>query len=154
MALNSRPALDPRWAYHNRPVAKSFMNCAVSVYHQGLDGVEYDASSNTWTDNAVVIWSGNARVQPISTASDANTLTNDSKTRRVQVEIDFSSNEVAGSAGAMSDIRPGDYLRVTSSPVDPMLQNFIYIVRDVIGSSSPWVRTLMCDVNLEADPNA
>lgn len=154
MALNSRPALDPRWAYHNRPVAQSFMTCAVSISHQGLEGVEYDATTNTWSDNAVIVWSGKARIQPISTSNNINTLTNDSKVRRVQVEIDFSGNEVSGSSGAMADIRPGDYLMVTDSPVDPMLQNFIYIVRDVIGSSTPWVRTLICDVNLEADPNA
>jgi hypothetical protein len=130
------------------------MNCAVSVYHQGLEGVDYDATTNTWSDNATVVWSGMARIQPLSNASDANTLSNDSVTRKVQVELDFSGNSVTGSNGAMTDIRPGDYLMVTSSPVDPMLEKFIYIVRDVINSSSPWVRTLVCDVNLEADPDA
>lgn len=150
MALNSRPALDPRWAYHNRPVAESFMNCNIDIYHQGLEGVEYDATLGTWSNNAVIITSCRARIQPLTQASDSDTLTNDTNVRRVRIEIAADKENQEGYV----DIRPGDYIRVTSSPVDPVLQNYIYIVRDAISSSTPWVRTLMCDVNLEADPNA
>jgi NAD kinase len=74
-------------------------------------------------------------------------MTNDSFIRQVQVEISFDGN-------TMADIRPGDYLRVTNSPYDANLTKFIYIVRSVINSSNPWLRTLVCEVDMEADPNA
>lgn len=153
MALNSRPSLDPRWSYHNRSVAKSFMNSVVSIYHQGLAGTEYNAVTGEWTSAASVIWSGKARIQPVSTAKDVAVMTNDSAIKKVRIQIDFAGNTVVGSNGQMVDIRPGDYLLVTSSPTDPLLANFIYVVQDVLNSSSPWQRTLMCEVNLEADPN-
>ena len=70
------------------------------------------------------------------------------------MHIDFNGNTLAGYDGAMVDIRPGHYLKVISSPVDSMLENFVYIVKSVMNSSNAWQRSLMCEVDMEADPNA
>ncbi len=146
MALNNRSALDPRWAYHNRPVARSFMNCNVSVFHQGLEGQEYNAVTNEWLNSATEIWSGSARIQPLSNSTNVNAISNETKSRRVQMQLDLTG-------GPMVDIRPGDYIVVEDSPIDSFLESYVYIVREAINSSNPWVRTVVCDVNLEADPN-
>ena len=70
------------------------------------------------------------------------------------MQIDFNKNTVAGSNGAMADIRPGNYILVTNSPYDPLLTKFVYIVRTVMGSSNPWQRTITCEVDMESDPSA
>lgn len=67
--------------------------------------------------------------------------------REVEMQIDFAGTTIA-------DIRPGNYIFVTGSPIDDTLTKFVYIVRSVINSSNPWQRTLMCEVDMEADPNA
>jgi hypothetical protein len=54
----------------------------------------------------------------------------------------------------MVDIRPGNYIIVSSSPASDQLTKFVYIVRSVINSSNAWQRTLVCDVDMESDPNA
>jgi hypothetical protein len=70
------------------------------------------------------------------------------------MQLDFKGNTLTGSNGAMTDIRPGNYIIVTDSPVDEQLKKFIYIVRSVINSSNPWQRTIVCDVDMESDPDA
>jgi hypothetical protein len=154
MALNSRSALDPRWVYHNRNVSSSFQVCDIDIYNEQLGGRVYDPITNSWDSNSTVIWSGKARIQPTKISSERNIPGNPSFVRQVIMQIDFDKNQVEGSEGAMADIRPGNYVLVANSPYDATLQNFVYIVRSVMGSSNPWQRTLTCEVDMESDPNA
>jgi hypothetical protein len=70
------------------------------------------------------------------------------------MQIDFGKNQAEDSDGEMADIRPGNYVVVTSSPYDPILENFVYVVRSVMGGSAPWQRTITCEVDMESDPSA
>lgn len=146
--------MDPRWAYHHRGVASGFQVCTISITRQELGARVYDAESNTWDTESTVLWTGNARIQPVLSGSVRAIPTNDTAIQQVSVHIDFDGNTLAGSGGAMADIRPGDYLLVTNSPIDSTLEKFIYIVKSVMNSSNAWQRTLMCEVDMEADPNA
>ena len=154
MALNSRIAMDPRWPFHHRAVARAFQLCTVTIYNEDLAGRTYDALTNSWSTGETAIWTGQARIQPKASATDRNLTGNNTFVQQVEVQIDFSGNTLAGSNGEMADIRPGAYLIVSNSPVDPMLSKFIYVVKSVVNSSNPWQRTLVCEVDLEADPNA
>lgn len=154
MSLNSRSALDPRWAYHHRGVNSAFQLCDVTIYNEQLATRTYNATTNSWGTGETAIWTGKARIQPKNVASDRNLVGNNTFVQQVQVDIDFDGNTITGSNGAMVDIRPGAYIIVSASPIDPMLTKFIYIVKSVVNSSNPWQRTLMCEVDMEADPNA
>jgi hypothetical protein len=154
MALNSRPALDPRWVSHHRNVSSSFQVCDIEIYNEQLISRVYDATTNTWDTESNNIWAGKARIQPTKISSDRNVPGNPTFVRQVNMQIDFGKNQVEGSDGEMADIRPGNYVIVTESPYDPLLKNFVYIVRTVMGSSNPWQRTITCEVDMESDPNA
>lgn len=147
MALNSRSALHPKWVTHNRNVSTSFQVCTAAIYHQDLGDRVYDPVANTWDSTATEIWTGAARIQPLSASSQRTVMTNDTFVRQVQVQIDFDESSIA-------DIRPGDYMLVSASPYDATLTKFVYIVRSVINSSNPWQRTLVCEVDMESDPDA
>ncbi len=154
MALNSRPALDSRWVSHHRNVSSSFQVCDIEIYNEQLASREYNATTNTWDTESTKIWAGKARIQPTRISSDRNVPGNPTFVRQVNMQIDFGKNQVEDSEGAMADIRPGNYVVVTGSPYDPLLSNFVYIVRTVMGSSNPWQRTITCEVDMESDPNA
>ena len=154
MALNSRPALDPRWASHHRNVSSSFQICDIDIYNENLGTRTYDPETNAWDTASTVIWSGKARIQPTKISSERNIPGNPTFVRQVTMQIDFGKNQVVDSDGVMADIRPGNYVIVTGSPLDPLLKNFVYIVRTVMGSSNPWQRTITCEVDMESDPNA
>ena len=147
MALNSRPSLHPKWPYHNRRVDSGFQVCTATIYYQNLQGRSYNATTNTWDSTATSIWSGNARIQPLSNSSERMVTTNDTFVRQVQVHINFAGNTIA-------DIRPGYYMIINTSPLDANLTKFIYVVRSVMNSSNPWQRTLICEVDMESDPSA
>jgi hypothetical protein len=154
MALNSRPALDPRWVSHHRNVSTSFQVCDIDIYNEQLASRDYNATTNTWDTDQTVIWSGKARIQPTKISSERNIPGNPTFVRQVTMQIDFNKNQVEGATEAMADIRPGNYILVSESPYDPTLTKFVYIVRSVMGSSNPWQRTLTCEVDMESDPDA
>lgn len=154
MALNSRSALDPRWVSHHRNVSSSFQVCDIEIYNEKLGSRVYNATNNTWDTKSDNIWTGKARIQPTKISSERNVPGNPTFVRQVTMQIDFGKNQVEDSDGEMADIRPGNYVLVTESPYDPILKNFVYIVRSVMGSSNPWQRTITCEVDMESDPNA
>jgi hypothetical protein len=128
--------------------------CDINIYNEQLGSRVYNATTNTWDTDSVVIWSGKARIQPTKISSERNIPGNPSFIRQVVMQIDFDKNEVEDSDGAMADIRPGNYVLVATSPYDPLLKNFVYVVRTVMGSSNPWQRTITCEVDMESDPDA
>ena len=154
MALNSRPALDPRWVSHHRNVSTSFQVCDIEIYNEQLISRVYNATTNSWDTDQTVIWSGKARIQPTKISSERNIPGNPTFVRQVTMQIDFNKNQVEGATEAMADIRPGNYIIVSESPYDSTLTKFVYIVRSVMGSSNPWQRTLTCEVDMESDPDA
>lgn len=147
MGLNNRSPLDPRWVFHNRRISSGFQICSINIYDEQLSERIYNATTNSYDSNSVVIWSGFARVQPTKVSSERTVKTDATFVRQVKMQIDFDGTTIA-------DIRPGNYVLVTNSPLDQTLKNFVYIVRTVGDSSNPFQRTITCEVDLEADPNA
>jgi hypothetical protein len=154
MAINARPALDPRWLTHNRGVSKSFQLATITVYNEQQSARVYNPSTNTFDTNQTAIWSGRARIQPKSNGTDRNMMGNNTVVQEVEMQLDLEGNTISGSGGDMVDIRPGNYIIVTSSPSSTQLTKFVYIVRAVVNSSNAWQRTLVCEVDVEADPSA
>jgi hypothetical protein len=128
--------------------------CDIEIYNEKLGSRVYNATNNTWDTKSDNIWTGKARIQPTKISSERNVPGNPTFVRQVTMQIDFGKNQVEDSDGEMADIRPGNYVLVTESPYDPILKNFVYIVRSVMGSSNPWQRTITCEVDMESDPNA
>lgn len=152
MALNTRGSVDPRWIFHNRNVALSLHLASVDIYNPANGTQEYDAEANTWTGTSVTKWSGRARIQTISAASDAGDVYNPTLFQNVKVQLAYGHNELAGSNGAMPDFRPNDRMIVTSAPYNTDLEKFIFVVTSVLNSSNPWEKTLILRADTELDP--
>jgi len=154
MALNLRGILDPRWLGHHRAVAAGLQICDISIYNENLGARTYNATTNAWSNTDTKIWSGKARIQAKTTASDRMVKVNPTSVREVQFQISFNKNTLAGSNGVMPDLRPGNYIIVNTSPYDASLQKFSYIIKSVVNSSNPWQRTILTEVDMEIDPSA
>ena len=159
MALNSRPAVDPRWTFHNSAIEKSLRLASVEIYSPDSAAAEYDPETNTWSGETTLLWVGKARIQPRSSSARIGEGGNiiraidPGASQIVEVHIGLRENQLAGSDGVMPDIRPGHRMLVTDSPLDEQLKNFVFVVRSVINSSNPWHRALLCEVNQELNPN-
>lgn len=159
MALNSRPAVDPRWYFHNRNVEKSLRLATIEIYNPESGSSVYDPATNTWSGTTTLLWVGKARIQPRSSSARIGEAGNiiraidPGASQIVEVHIGLRENQLDGSDGEMPDLRPGNRMLVTDSPIDPQLLNFEFVVRSVINSSNPWHRALLCEVNQELNPN-
>lgn len=159
MALNSRPAVDPRWTFHNSSIEKSLRLATVEIYNPDSKSSVYNATTNTWSGGTTLLWVGKARIQPRSSSARIGTSGNvisaidPGASQIIEVHIGLRENQLAGSNGVMPDLRPGHRMLVTNSPLDQQLKNFVFVVRSVINSSNPWHRALLCEVNQELNPN-
>lgn len=145
MALNSRPSIDPRWTTHNAGIVQSLMLAQIEIYDAEFSERTYDASTNTWAGESVVLYTGKARIQPLTGVSDANSDYDPTVLQSVRVQIPLTVST--------PDIRPSHRIKVTSAPENPALEDFVYIVMGVLNSSNAWERTLMCRVDTELNPN-
>ena len=159
MAINTRPAVDPRWYYHNAGIEKSLRLATVEIYNPDSSDSVYDAETNTWSGTTILLWLGKARIQPRSSSARVGEAGNIIKaidpgaSQIVEVHIGLRENQLEGSNGAMPDLRPGNRMLVTDSPIDQALCNFEFVIRSVMNSSNPWHRALLCEVNQELNPN-
>lgn len=159
MALNSRPAVDPRWSFHNSAIEKSLRLASVEIYNPDSTSSVYDPETNTWSGDTTLLWVGKARIQPRSSSARIGEGGNiiraidPGASQIVEVHIGLRENQLVGSEGVMPDLRPGHRMLVTDSPLDQQLRNFVFVVRSVINSSNPWHRALLCEVNQELNPN-
>lgn len=151
MALNSRGSIDPRWLTHNAPVGYGLQLATIEVYSAATTS-DYDATTNTWSGEKTVIYSGRARVQPINAVNETGDTFNPTYIKMVRVQLPYFKNDAAGASGDMPDIRPNHKMIVTASPYNSALTKFIFIVQDVLNSSNSWERTLVCRVDTELDP--
>lgn len=159
MALNTRPAVDPRWSFYNSGIEKALRLATVEIYNPDSAQSEYDAATNTWSGTTTLLWVGKARIQPrastarLGTAGNVITSIDPGASQIVEVHIGLRENQLEGSDGEMPNIRPGHRMLVTASPLDEQLKNFEFVIRSVINSSNPWHRALLCEVNQELNPN-
>lgn len=150
MALNTRPAIHPKWLTHNNNVESSFHLATIEIYDPEINDGSYNALTNTFTSARTVLWQGKARIQAVRSSTRQANDNNPTNLQELEVHIDMRGNTLAGSEGTMPDIRPNHQIFVTDSPYDETLENYILTVRSSISTSNPWGKMLLCEVDLEA----
>jgi hypothetical protein len=153
MALNSRGAIDPRWLTHNQAVGYGLQLATVEVYSSASGDQVYDPATNTFSGSTVPLYTGPARIQPVSNPTDSTSSYNPTSLQVVHVILPLNKNTLEGSEGALPDIRPNHKVKVVTSPHNSQLLAFSYEVTGVLNSSNAWERTLICRVDMELDIN-
>lgn len=150
MALNTRPAIHPKWLTHNNNVESSFHLATIEIYDPEINDGSYNAATNTFTSARTVLWQGKARIQAVRSSTRQANDNNPTNLQELEVHIDMRGNTLDGEEGTMPDIRPNHQIFVTDSPYDETLENYILTVRSSISTSNPWGKMLLCEVDLEA----
>lgn len=119
------------------------MIASVQFYDPTTAEAVYDPTTNTYITVPDILLTCKARVQPIRSAAIKDRAADSTTVQTVLVSIPI------GLAKNL-DLRPRHRGRVLSSPLMPVLSNFIYVVREVMDSSNPIERTFYFDVNQEA----
>lgn len=156
MSLNLRRSLDPRWITNHAIVPKGFMIVQISL-HRVVDGrAEWDpATGDVAPGNFELIWEGQARVQGNKDwrARHVETAVDPQMVQYARIQIPLTPNN------RPPQIETDDVIFVkTPDPEstwrhDEDLTRYTFRVRNALNNSNPWLRNLLCGVDLTEQPN-
>lgn len=154
--LRGRGTLDPRYFRHATPVIEGDMTARIIVLrpHDGTQEPVWNDVTETWEmpENAPV-WRGMARIQPNKDwrARNREFALETSAEHAVRVQMNIFKNWLVPKPewpAPPVDIQHGYIIEIEDNPNDRVLENYLMTVRNPMGASDNWHRTLLCDVNI------
>jgi hypothetical protein len=130
-------------AVEMRGTVARWYNAEIEIIDTNLREQTWNEFTNTYGETTeTVVWSGNARVQPIRSERlpDLDVMQGAVRSVRVQVPYDAS----------LALVRKGMQVRITSGGEDAVLDDLILVVRSAINSSYGWNRTIECDADVKS----
>lgn len=123
-----------------------FQNATITIVDPSLLTKVYSYESNSYTVTGDgVVYSGQARVQPMASARDEQFMVADpSAAKRIMVQIPSTEVDV---------IKRGFQVQVTDGGRNPGLVNYLFTVAADVNSSHMASHTFECVVDVEQNPN-
>jgi hypothetical protein len=141
MPREPRPIFTERWQEGLSAVAKTGMPATLRLFRLGER--VYDPATNTYVDTTETLYTGKARVQPLRSSRFEPAPMDSAYWQTVLISIPIEDAQGV-------DFRVADQARVTEAPLNEALLKYQFAVNEIIDSSNPFERTLLCSVDLEA----
>lgn len=126
------------------PVARRWFNGLIQIVDPNLDDLTYDPWTNTSTGSETILWSGEARIQPISSnASDIDAGKSVTASRRVRFQVPLDDTRVF--------VRAGLRVRVTDGGRFPDLENLQFVVSSAVASSYAWLLSIEAEADVKSE---
>lgn len=124
-------------------IAARWFNGTIQIVDPNLDSLTFDPWTNTSTGSETVLWTGSARIQPITLPTDPDGGKSVLSTRRVrfQVPLDQTRNFV----------HAGLVVRVTDGGQFPDLVNLQFNISSAVNSSYAWLLTIECEADVKSE---
>lgn len=123
-------------------VANQWMNGSIEIVDTNLEDLSFDPWTNSSTGSETVLWSGNARIQPINQATDPEAGKSVLSTRRVRFQVPLDETR--------DFVRAGLTVRVTDGGQFPDLANMQFNISSAINSSYAWLLTIECEADVKS----
>jgi hypothetical protein len=126
-----------------RASVEIWFNASIQIIDPNTGDAVWDEYTNTASGGApTVLWSGKARIQPMSANSQADVGFSEGSvvSARIQLPLDVS----------VGLLRKGLQIIVTDGGEDSVLQDLSFVISSAINSSYAWNRTIMCDVDVKS----
>ena len=160
MPLGTRGTMDARFPWYGRTPAVGAMLGHAQIRHISNDPAwdttwaPLDGTAANSPHLSPVVWTGRARIQPnVDWRARKHAVVGEVVTEHaVRIQIPFDGNTLPGHEGEMPLIGSGDWVTVTDVmsmqgvPSDDAVTRFTYTIRNIIGSSNSWTKTLLCDI--------
>lgn len=123
-------------------VTSSWMNASINIVDPNVGEVIWDEWTNTETGGEpTVLWSGKARIQPLSNVAVSEAGFSEIGVRHVRIQVPLDVE-----AGF---IRKGFQIVVTDPGNDYVLSNMQFVITGAVNSSYAWLRTIACEVDVK-----
>jgi hypothetical protein len=125
-------------------IVARWFNGRIQIVDPNLENLVWDEWTNTSTGSEIVLWTGEARIQPIS----YNTGNPDGgksvlATRRVRFQVPLDETRAFVRAGLM--------VRVTDGGQFTDLQDLQFNVSSAVNSSYAWLLTIECEADVKSE---
>ena len=127
------------------PIAKRWFNGTIQIVNPNLENLTFNPCTNTSTGTETVLWSGDARIQPINMATDPTGGKSVLATRRVRFHVPLDP--------ARSFVHAGLVVRVTNGGQFSDLIGLDFNISSAINSSYAWLLTIECEADVKAKIN-
>lgn len=124
-------------------IAARWFNGAIQIVDPNLDDLTFDPWTNTSTGTETVLWSGEARIQPINLATDPDGGKSVLATRRVRFQVPLDDTRDFVHAGLV--------VRVTDGGQFPDLVNLQFNISSAVNSSYAWLLTIECEADVKSE---
>lgn len=140
-----RPIFTQEWQAGAAASVNTAMPAVLRLFRPGTR--VYVPETNSYNTTVVDLYGGDeggkGRVQPLRSSRFEPAPMDSAYWQTVLISVPIA--DVLG-----VDFRVGDQARVLSAPLNPDIQKYQYNVNEIIDSSNPFERTLLCAVTLEA----
>jgi hypothetical protein len=124
--------------------AQRWMNGTIEIVDPDLENMVWDEWTNTASGSEVVLWSGSARIQQVSSETrdpDGGMAVLSNRRVRFQVPRD----------DTRAFVRAGLVVRVTDGGEFPGLENIQFNISSAINSSYAWLLTIECEADTKSE---
>lgn len=126
------------------PVVSAWFNGAIEIIDPNLENLTFDPWTNTSVGYETIVWSGEARIQPIAyETKDPDSGRSLLANRRVRFQV------------PLDEVRPlvrsGLMIRVTDGGQFPDLENIEFTISSAINSSYAWLLTIECEADVKSE---
>lgn len=126
------------------PIAQRWFNGSIEIVDPNLDDLSYDPWTNTSTGSATVLWSGEARIQPVAyDTSDSEAGKYLTAARRVRFQVPLDETRAF--------VRGGLEVRVTDGGQFADLEGVQFIVSSAVASSYAWLLSIECVADMKSE---
>ena len=124
-------------------IAERWFNGTIQIVDPNLDDLTFDPWTNSSTGTETVLWTGDARIQPISITRDPESGMSILANRRVRFQVPLDP--------ARSFVRAGLVINVTDGGQFPDLENLRFNISSAINSSYAWLLTIECEADVKSE---
>lgn len=124
-------------------IVSRWFNGAIQIVDPNLDSITFDAWNNTTTGTETVLWSGEARIQPINDTRDPEGGRSVLSSQRVRFQVPLDETR--------DFVRSGLVVRVTNGGQFPDLVNLQFNISSAVNSSYAWLLTIECEADVKSE---
>lgn len=142
LSTGPRHVFTQQWQTVLSSIPVMFFPATIRVYIPGA-GREYDLATDTWIANPDTdLYTGQARLQPLRSARDAKNPGDDTSVQAVRLQV---------ALNAIPALETNHRVQVVLCPTNRDLENYIYVVNEIVDSSNPIEQTFEATVNNESE---
>jgi len=124
-------------------IVSRWFNGTIQIVDPNLDSLTFDPWTNATTGTETVLWTGDARIQPVNETRDPEGGKSLLSVRRVRFQVPLDETRDFVHAGLV--------VRVTDGGQFPDLVNLQFNILSAVNSSYAWLLTIECDADVKSE---